>query len=237
MASLQSIGALYNSLTAGSKIIGTVVTDSDFRIDGIVEGDVQCKGKIVIGEKGAVQGDLSCQNADVLGCIEGAIKVDGTLSLRATGSINGNVQTKVLIVEPKAQFNGSCSMKQVAPEPKSVESQKSKGASEHTDKEPKKEEPKVAPKKEEPQKVESQKSKVESKEQAKVGASEHTDIKPKKEEPKVKELDLKVEEVKVADIKVEEPVLAVNESSIGNGQDNNIITFIDDEPEIVAVEA
>lgn len=221
MASLQSIGALYNSLTAGSKIIGTVVTDSDFRIDGIVEGDVQCKGKIVIGEKGAVQGDLSCQNADVLGCIEGAIKVDGTLSLRATGSINGNVQTKVLIVEPKAQFNGSCSMKQVAPEPK-------KGASEHTDKEskkeepkkqePKKEEPKVAPKKNEP--------KAEPKKEQ-----------PKKEEPKVKELDLKVEEVKVADIKVEEPVLAVNESSIGNGQEENIITFIDDEPEIVAVEA
>ena len=228
MASLQSIGALYNSLTAGSKIIGTVVTDSDFRIDGIVEGDVQCKGKIVIGEKGAVQGDLSCQNADILGCIEGAIKVDGTLSLRATGSINGNVQTKVLIVEPKAQFNGSCSMKQAAPEPKSVESQKSKGASEHTDKEPKKEQP---------QKVESQKSKVESKEQPKKGASEHTDIKPKKEEPKVKELDLKVEEVKVEEIKVEEPVLAVNESSIGNGLEENIITFIDDEPEIVAVEA
>lgn len=225
MASLQSIGALYNSLTAGSKIIGTVVTDSDFRIDGIVEGDVQCKGKIVIGEKGAVQGDLSCQNADVLGCIEGAIKVDGTLSLRATGSINGDVQTKVLIVEPKAQFNGSCSMKQVAPEPK-------KDASEHTDKEPKKEEPKVAPKKEEPKKEQPKKE-----EKPKVGASEHTDIKPKKEEPKVKELDLKVEEVKVADIKVEEPVLAVNESSIGNGQEENIITFIDDEPEIVAVEA
>ena len=221
MASLQSIGALYNSLTAGSKIIGTVVTDSDFRIDGIVEGDVQCKGKIVIGEKGAVQGDLSCQNADVLGCIEGAIKVDGTLSLRATGSINGNVQTKVLIVEPKAQFNGSCSMKQVAPEPK-------KGASEHTDKEPKKEEPKKQePKKEEP-KVAPKKNEP---------RAEPKKEQPKKEEPKVKELDLKVEEVKVADIKVEEPVLAVNESSIGNGQEENIITFIDDEPEIVAVEA
>jgi|GEM_PF-54324 cytoskeletal protein CcmA (bactofilin family) len=221
MASLQSIGALYNSLTAGSKIIGTVVTDSDFRIDGIVEGDVQCKGKIVIGEKGAVQGDLSCQNADVLGCIEGAIKVDGTLSLRATGSINGNVQTKVLIVEPKAQFNGSCSMKQVAPEPK-------KGASEHTDKEPKKEEPKKQePKKEEP-KVAPKKNEPKA---------EPKKEQPKKEEPKVKELDLKVEEVKVADIKVEEPVLAVNESSIGNGQEENIITFIDDEPEIVAVEA
>lgn len=213
MASLQTIGALYNSLTAGSKIIGTVVTDSDFRVDGIVEGDVQCKGKIVIGEKGAVQGDIKCQNADILGCIEGSIKVDGTLSLRATSCINGDVQTKVLIVEPKARFNGSCSMKQNAPEPK-------KGASEHTDIEPKKEEPKVKePKVEEP--------KTEAKGEGRKA----------KAAPEVKELDLKVEEVKVEEVKTEEPVLAVNESSIGNGQEENIITFIDDEPEIVAVEA
>ena len=212
MASLQTIGALYNSLTAGSKIIGTVVTDSDFRVDGIVEGDVQCKGKIVIGEKGAVQGDIKCQNADILGCIEGSIKVDGTLSLRATSSINGDVQTKVLIVEPKARFNGSCSMKQNAPEPKKEE--------------PQKVESKEEPKAEEPKSVESQKSKVESKEEPK-----------KKAAPEVKELDLKVEEVKVEEVKTEEPVLAVNESSIGNGQEENIITFIDDEPEIVAVEA
>jgi cytoskeletal protein CcmA (bactofilin family) len=212
MASLQTIGALYNSLTAGSKIIGTVVTDSDFRVDGIVEGDVQCKGKIVIGEKGAVQGDIKCQNADILGCIEGSIKVDGTLSLRATSSINGDVQTKVLVVEPKARFNGSCSMKQNVPEPKKEEPQKVES----------KKEPKV----EEPKSVESQKSKVESKEEPK-----------KKVAPEVKELDLKVEEVKVEEVKTEEPVLAVNESSIGNGQEENIITFIDDEPEIVAVEA
>ncbi len=216
MASLQTIGALYNSLTAGSKIIGTVVTDSDFRVDGIVEGDVQCKGKIVIGEKGAVQGDIKCQNADILGCIEGSIKVDGTLSLRATSSINGDVQTKVLVVEPKARFNGSCSMKQEA-----GEGLKAKGTSEHTDKEPQQEDPKV-----EAKKVESQKSKGESKEEPK-----------KKAAPEVKELDLKVEEVKVEEVKTEEPVLAVNESSIGNGQEENIITFIDDEPEIVAVEA
>ena len=110
MASTHQAGALHNSLTAGSKIIGTVVADSDFRIDGMIEGDVQCKGRVVLGDHGIVKGDLTCQNADIMGTINGSLHVDGTLSLRATGSIIGDVKTKVLVIEPKAQFNGSCSM-------------------------------------------------------------------------------------------------------------------------------
>ena len=39
----QNSGALYNALTAGSKIIGTIVTDSDMRVDGTIEGDVNVK--------------------------------------------------------------------------------------------------------------------------------------------------------------------------------------------------
>lgn len=33
----QQSGTLYNALTAGSKIIGTIIADSDIRIDGTVE--------------------------------------------------------------------------------------------------------------------------------------------------------------------------------------------------------
>ena len=47
----QQAGTLYNALTSGSKIIGTIIADSDIRIDGNVEGDLQCSGKVVIGEK------------------------------------------------------------------------------------------------------------------------------------------------------------------------------------------
>ncbi len=32
---------MFNALTAGSKIIGTVIADSDIRIDGTIEGDVK----------------------------------------------------------------------------------------------------------------------------------------------------------------------------------------------------
>ena len=42
----QQPGALYNALTAGSKIIGTVIADSDFRVDGVVEGDNVLKAQL-----------------------------------------------------------------------------------------------------------------------------------------------------------------------------------------------
>ncbi len=109
-ATQQNVGSLYNALTSGSKIIGTVITDSDMRIDGIVEGDVKCAGKLVIGEKGSVNGTVECQNAEIMGKLEGKIDVKYTLSLRATSKLTGEIHTNTLMIEPNAIFNGSCSM-------------------------------------------------------------------------------------------------------------------------------
>lgn len=114
----QNTGTLYNALTAGSKIIGTIIADSDIRIDGTVEGDLQCSGKVVIGEQGKLKGTIACQNAEIMGFMEGKINVGNTLALRATGNIHGEVATKTLIVEPNAIFNGSCSMSKTAEAPK-----------------------------------------------------------------------------------------------------------------------
>ncbi len=108
----QPTGALYNALTSGSKIIGTIIADSDIRIDGVVEGDLKCSGKVVIGEKGLIKGTIDCQNAEILGKLDGKIEVKQTLALRATSNLHGEVHTQTLIVEPNAIFNGTCSMGQ-----------------------------------------------------------------------------------------------------------------------------
>lgn len=106
----QQSGTMYNAITSGSKIIGTIIADGDIRIDGTVEGEMQCAGKVVIGEKGLIKGTVSCQNAEIMGTLDGKIVNSQTLALRATGKIKGEVQTQTLIVEPNAQFNGSCQM-------------------------------------------------------------------------------------------------------------------------------
>ena len=104
-------GAMYNALTNGSKIVGKIFADTDFRIDGEVEGTISCNGKVVIGQKGFLKGSISCVNAEIIGTVDGDIVVAETLSLRATAVITGDVKTKVLIVEPNAVFNGTCSMR------------------------------------------------------------------------------------------------------------------------------
>jgi len=105
-------GASFNALTYGSKIVGKIIADSDFRIDGEVEGDIICNGKLIIGQNGVLKGTISCVNAEIFGTIQGDIVVADTLSLKNSANLAGDVKTKVLIVEPNATFNGTCSMKQ-----------------------------------------------------------------------------------------------------------------------------
>jgi len=109
---VANTGAMYNALTNGSKIVGKIFADTDFRIDGEVEGTITCNGKVVIGQKGYLKGSISCLNAEIIGKVDGDIVVTETLSLRSTAEIKGDVKTKVLMVEPNAIFNGTCSMKE-----------------------------------------------------------------------------------------------------------------------------
>ena len=106
----QQSGLMFNALTAGSKIVGNITADSDFRVDGLIDGDLNCTGKVVIGEAGKSKGTVSCANAEIMGLMEGKINCSQQLSLRTSGKIVGDVHTKTLIVEPGAMFNGTCSM-------------------------------------------------------------------------------------------------------------------------------
>lgn len=101
---------LHNTLAAGTNVKGNISTETDFRLDGKVEGDVSCNGKIVIGPKGSVTGNITADNAEVLGEVEGSIRVSAKLSLKATAIIKGDIFAQSLEIEPNAQFNGICKM-------------------------------------------------------------------------------------------------------------------------------
>ena len=103
-------GIGHNIIAQGTKIVGTITTNSDIRIDGELEGDLVCKGKIVVGQQGNIKGNVECANAEVMGNINGKMVVSGTLSLKATSKIWGQIKTKILSIEPEAQFTGSCEM-------------------------------------------------------------------------------------------------------------------------------
>lgn len=106
----DNTGLLHNVIAQGTRINGTIETNSDIRFDGVLDGNLTCQGKVVIGQQGAITGDIICNNADIMGTVEGIIKVSDTLSLKSTAVISGEIHTKILSIEPNAVFNGTCEM-------------------------------------------------------------------------------------------------------------------------------
>ena len=106
----NDINGKHSRIESSTSIKGDIVSEGDFRIDGTLEGSIKTNGKIVIGKEGLVNGGLSCNNADVEGKIKGNLFVSGTLSLRSTCHIEGEVVIGKLMVESGANFNASCSM-------------------------------------------------------------------------------------------------------------------------------
>ena len=103
-------GGVHNVLAGGTVVSGTIVTESDFRLDGSIEGDINCKGKIVVGPKGSIKGNIISEHAEILGTVEGTIRINEKLILKSTANIKGDLFIQTLEIEPGAQFNGSCTM-------------------------------------------------------------------------------------------------------------------------------
>ena len=99
-----------NRIVEGTSIKGDIKTDSNFRLDGTLEGTIHATGKMVIGESGKVIGDIVCANADIEGEVIGNVKVDGLLTVKSTAKINGNVTTGKIGMEVGAQFDGNFKM-------------------------------------------------------------------------------------------------------------------------------
>tara|TARA_Y100001935_G_C17249148_1_gene480005 strand:+ start:870 stop:1274 length:405 start_codon:yes stop_codon:yes gene_type:complete len=98
-------------IESSTKIIGDIFSEADFRIDGVVEGNITTTGKIVVGKSGKINGKINCSNADISGTISGKIEVNEVLSLMSESLIQGDIVTGKLSVEEGAQVEASISMK------------------------------------------------------------------------------------------------------------------------------
>ena len=99
-----------NLISNGTEITGDVRSQGDIRIDGVLNGNLSTRGKVVIGNTGKVKGEVICKNSEVSGVIEGKINVSQLLTLKISSMINGDIITNKLSIEPGARFTGNCNM-------------------------------------------------------------------------------------------------------------------------------
>lgn len=110
MRNIEPESKLPNMIGPGTKIMGNIETNGDIRIDGIIEGNVNSKGKVVVGANGFVKGEVVCSNAEIAGTLTGKLAVNDLLSLKASSKVNGDIKSGKLSIEPGAIFTGTCTM-------------------------------------------------------------------------------------------------------------------------------
>ena len=112
--STEEIG---NILEASTVVKGDLKSDRGFRIDGTIEGSLESKGAIVIGESGAVLGDVRGGDVIVVGRVEGNIVARGHLDIRSSGKVVGDVKAASFRIETGGMFLGTSRMGEEPEEP------------------------------------------------------------------------------------------------------------------------
>jgi len=118
-----------NVIGTNTSILGDVISEGDFRIDGKVEGTIKTGGRVVIGKTGIATGKIICNDADIEGNFSGELQVENILTLKSSATISGEVTIGKLSIEPGAAFNATCIMKSAVKELKNGQSKKEKPAS------------------------------------------------------------------------------------------------------------
>ncbi|MBQ4397978.1 MAG: polymer-forming cytoskeletal protein [Bacteroidales bacterium] len=110
MAIMES--SVRNLLGNGTTIKGDIESNGDIRIDGHLIGSLKSNGKVVIGQTGIMEGDLTCKQAEVAGVVKGNINTEELTALKSTSKVEVDLTTKQLLIEVGAQFTGKCVMGQ-----------------------------------------------------------------------------------------------------------------------------
>ena|SRR2546423_12705774 len=107
---LDTNGNTTSLIGTGTSLRGDITCNADLRIDGTLNGSIISTAKVVIGANGVVEGDITGQQADIMGKVYGSIKVKDILQLKGSSVVKGNIHAGKLQIEPSATFNGECHM-------------------------------------------------------------------------------------------------------------------------------
>ena len=108
----ESTGTVINIIGKGTEIKGDIVANGDIRINGTLVGNLNTNNKLILGDTGLIQGEITANVADISGKIKGKLLVKELVILRETANLEGELITKRLIIEEGAIFNGTCTMKE-----------------------------------------------------------------------------------------------------------------------------
>ncbi len=107
-------------LDAGSRINGKLNFESPARIDGQVEGEINAKDSLMIGESAVVAAQIKADSVIVAGKVSGDIVAAHRIEIRPSAKVLGNITAPTLVINEGALFEGHCAMQAEAHDDRKV---------------------------------------------------------------------------------------------------------------------
>ena len=100
-------------LDRGSKITGQISFEGSALIDGEIDGEINAKGSLTIGESAVVTAQIRAASVSVAGKVSGDIVATQRIEIGPSGKVSGNITAPALSVQDGALFEGHCSIQGV----------------------------------------------------------------------------------------------------------------------------
>jgi cytoskeletal protein CcmA (bactofilin family) len=78
------------------------------RVDGDIDGNLETTGKIIIGEKARVHGNVTARSAIIGGLVVGDILAPERIQLFSTSTVIGDIVTRRVEIAEQVAFHGHC---------------------------------------------------------------------------------------------------------------------------------
>lgn len=97
-------------IAQGITVTGTLRGEGVVQVEGVVDGEFDLTGAVIVAESGLVRGPIKADVVRVAGRVEGSVHAREHMRLEPTGSLEGDVSTASLVVEDGGSLNGRCAM-------------------------------------------------------------------------------------------------------------------------------
>ena len=102
--------AVLSIIAAGLHFVGDLQGPGLIKIDGRIDGSISGARQIIVGRDGAVRGNVHATEVILAGSVDGTVIGNERVELQGTSTLNGDVHTRLIVVNEGARINGTVRM-------------------------------------------------------------------------------------------------------------------------------
>lgn len=94
----------------GMSVEGNCSSTGSLRVEGKVDGGVEARKSVVVGEEGEVVGDIEARDAVIAGHVTGTVRAENRVELKASCRIRGDIECETVRLEEGGRVDGELRM-------------------------------------------------------------------------------------------------------------------------------